>query len=152
MKVTEHVENLLRQGRKPKELVELGFPKQVVTKVSRQLRSEKIASRSRTQKGEAEAGSHPQSTVTLPAETAPLQSKPGPIESKISQLESRIELLEVAYAERVSREDMEARLDGTPALGLKNRFKCDCGAIGFVALHIQCTKCGKETWWGWFPK
>jgi len=21
-----------------------------------------------------------------------------------------------------------------------------------VALHIQCTKCGKETWWGWWPE
>lgn len=37
MKVTKHVEHLLRQGHKPKELVELGFPKSVVTKVRRQL-------------------------------------------------------------------------------------------------------------------
>ena len=41
MKTTEHVEYLLRQGRKPKELVELGFPKQVVTRVRRQLREER---------------------------------------------------------------------------------------------------------------
>ena len=41
MKVTEHVERLLRQGKKPKELVELGFPKRVVTRVHRQLRKEK---------------------------------------------------------------------------------------------------------------
>ena len=36
MKVTEQVEHLLQQGRKPKELVELGFPKSVVTRVRRQ--------------------------------------------------------------------------------------------------------------------
>ena len=41
MKVTKHVEHLLRQGRKPKELIELGFPKSIVTKVRRQLRKEK---------------------------------------------------------------------------------------------------------------
>ncbi len=33
MKVTEHVEQLLRQGHKPKELEELGFPKRVITRV-----------------------------------------------------------------------------------------------------------------------
>jgi hypothetical protein len=48
MKASKHVEKLLRQGRNPKELVELGFPKSVVTKVRRQLKKEKAA---RGQKG-----------------------------------------------------------------------------------------------------
>jgi len=43
MKVTKHVEKLLRQGHKPKELIQLGFPKPVVTRVNRQLRKEKTA-------------------------------------------------------------------------------------------------------------
>ena len=43
MKVTKHVQHLLRQGKKPKELVELGFPKAIVTSVSRQLREEKAS-------------------------------------------------------------------------------------------------------------
>ena len=37
MKVIEHVEHLLRQGQKPKEPVELGFPRPVVSRVRRQL-------------------------------------------------------------------------------------------------------------------
>ena len=41
MKVTQHVEHLLKQGRKPKELIELGFPRSVVTRVRRQLRNGK---------------------------------------------------------------------------------------------------------------
>lgn len=45
MKVTEQVEHLLRQGRKPKELVELGFPKSVVTRVRRRLREENLVER-----------------------------------------------------------------------------------------------------------
>lgn len=149
MKVTEHVEHLLRQGRKPKELVELGFPKQVVTRVRRQLRDEKTASQPITQKGKAKAESHSQSAVTPLAKTAPVQPKPESLESKVQQLESRVKALEGLGAEL---EDIETRVSGTPALGLKHRFKCDCGASGFVALHIQCTKCGRETWWGWFPK
>jgi len=41
MKVTVHIEKLLREGRKPAELVELGFPKAIVTRVRRQLRQGK---------------------------------------------------------------------------------------------------------------
>ena len=41
MKVGEHVERLIRQGKKTKELIELGFSKKVITRVRRQLRKEK---------------------------------------------------------------------------------------------------------------
>jgi len=148
MKVTEHVEQLLRQGRKPKELIQLGFPKSVITRVRRRLREEQTASRPRTQKGKTRAESQPQQLVT-PTETASVQSKPVSLESRIQQLESRMKSLEGL---RADMEHIETRLDGTPALGLKHRFECGCGASGFVALHIQCTKCGRETWWGWFPR
>lgn len=149
MKVTQHVEHLLRQGRKPKELVDLGFPKAVVTRVRRQLREEKKASRPRTEKGKCGGESLSQAAVTPLAERTPAQPGPGSLESKVQELQSRVEILETLTAEL---KDIENRLKGTPALGLKNRFECDCGASGFVALHIQCTKCGRESWWGWFPK
>jgi len=149
MKVTEHVEHLLRQGRKPKELVELGFSKQVITRVRRRLREEKTASQPRTEKGKGRGKSHYQSRVTPHVETVPVQPKLGSLESKIQQLESRVEALEALGAEL---EDIETSINGTPALGLKHRFKCDCGASGYVALHIKCTKCGRETWWGWHPE
>lgn len=149
MKVTEHVEHLLRQGRKPKELIELGFPKSVVTKVRRQLRVEKAAPQSRTQKGRTEVGSRPRSAVTPLVEATPDQPRPGSLESKVQQLESQLDVLEAIIAELG---DIETRLDGTPTLGLKHHFKCDCGASGFVAVHIKCTKCGRDTYWGWWPK
>lgn len=147
MKVTKHVEHLLRQGRKPKELVDLGFPKRVVTRVRRKLKEEKTTSQPGSQRGKVELNSHPQPAVT-PVETASVQPKPEALDSKVQQLESRVEALEAMKAEL---EDVETRINGTPALGLKHRFECGCGASGFVALHIQCTKCGRETWWGWFP-
>jgi hypothetical protein len=149
MKITEHVEQLLRQGRKPKELIELGFPKLVITRVRRRLEEEKRASQPRTEKGKGREESHSQSTVTLHVETAPVQLKLGSLESKIQQLESQVETLEVLGAEL---EDIETRINGTPALSLKHRFKCYCGASGYVALHIKCTKCGRETWRGWHPE
>lgn len=62
MKVTKHVEQLLRQGRKAKELVELGFTKSVVTRVRRQLKQEKATPQTKvpevTTQAETRAESH----------------------------------------------------------------------------------------------
>ena len=79
MKITEHVEHLLRQRRKPKELIELGFPKRVVTRVRRQLREEETVPRSRTQKGGVE--------VTPPVEMTDVQPSLESLEGKVQLLE-----------------------------------------------------------------
>jgi len=44
MKASDHVRKLLTSGHKPKELVELGFAKAVVTRVRRQLERERASS------------------------------------------------------------------------------------------------------------
>ena len=85
MKITEHVEHLLRQGRKPRELIELDFPKQVVTKVRRQLK-EKATSQAKRGKGGTEAESRPQSAVTTAVE-----AQSGFLESKVRELEERVQ-------------------------------------------------------------
>jgi hypothetical protein len=150
MKVTEHVEHLLRQGRNPRELIELGFPKQVITKVRRQLREEKadqgtkVAAKDRT-----DDRSQPQPPPASPVEMAWIQQKLASLEDELHKLETQVGVPESIKS---SIQDIEARLNGTPALGLRQHFKCECGASGLVALHIQCTKCGKETRWGWFPE
>lgn len=138
MKVTEHVENLLRRGRKPKELLQLGFPKSVVTMVRRQLREEKKAQRDKFPKGEKKLKEEQHEPTALPTQMA-MQQDLLFLQGEVHKVKEQIVVV-------------EATLDGTPALGLKNRFQCNCGASGFVALRVQCTKCGKETWWGWFPK
>ena len=143
MKMMKHVEQLLKQGRKPKELVELGFAKSVVTRVGRQLKEEKAA------KGRGEVKSHPQPSAVSSDEIAPIEQRLASLESEIRELDTRVDVLEAIGTDL---EDIEARLSGTPALGLRRRFTCPCGASGFLALHIQCTKCGRETWWGWFPE
>jgi len=147
MKPFEHIAYLLKQGKKPEELVELGFSKRIVTRVRRQLREEKRAARQKGKKSEGSIKIFPQSNET-PIETAKTQPELRSLVGKIQQLESRVEALEALGTER---EDIETRINGTPALGLKHRFKCDCGSSGYVALRIKCTKCGRETWWGWHP-
>ena len=41
----------------------------------------------------------------------------------------------------------------TPGHGLRKTFVCEqCAAKGSVAAKIQCTSCGDESWWGWWPE
>jgi hypothetical protein len=148
MKVTEHVEHLLRQGWKPTELVELGFPKSVVTRVRRQLRDEKAAQGAGTGTAAPRGVGSAQPSAVSPKTMTAVDQRLASLEGEIDKLTGRMETLEAAS---VALKNIEVRLEGTPALGLRHRFKCDCGASGFVAVRIECTKCGRETWWGWFP-
>ena len=56
----------MKQGRGPKELVELGFPRQVVTRVRRRLREEKASQQAKVSEAGAEVKSHPQAPMALP--------------------------------------------------------------------------------------
>lgn len=125
MKVTGHVEHLLRQGQKPSELVELGFPKSVVTRVRRRLREEKGIQRSIVAQGEGEVKGHHSGLAPSPGELAVTQQKLVSLESDLRKVESVIEALKV-------------RLDNTPIAGVKVRFKCtQCGAQGLLATYIK---------------
>jgi hypothetical protein len=48
-------------------------------------------------------------------------------------------------------DSQKTSLDNTPTHNLRNRFCCDCGAKGLVAVKVKCTRCGAEDWWGWHP-
>jgi hypothetical protein len=146
MKISKHVEKLLREGRNPKEFVELGFPKSVVTRVRRQLKAEKPPKGLKVTEDRTQAKSYSQASAASPANVALAEERLASMEGEIQALQDQVEVLSMSV------DEIESRLDGTPALGLKHRFTCSCGASGFVALHIQCTKCQRETWWGWFPK
>ena len=44
-------------------------------------------------------------------------------------------------------------LDGTPGYNIRHDFTCrSCGSSGLAAIPMRCTNCGREGWWGWFPK
>lgn len=46
---------------------------------------------------------------------------------------------------------LEIQVKNNPASGLRKKFKCTCGSTEKVAVSVKCTKCGKETWYGWWP-
>jgi len=220
MKVTRHVEYLLRQGRKPKELVELGFPKLVVTRVHKKLREEKAALKGKTPEGTPQVESHLELPALSTGETAQMEQQLAPDRGEpqdsmkpIDELRNLQGLVAAArdfgeykcdtcpyekdgictlwtwpsqgeiprdIGEPVLGENeksewhvrpspfycalctasVEGRLDkvesevsGNPLSGAKYQITCTgCGSKGYIAAAIKCTKCGRITYWGWWPK
>ncbi len=45
-----------------------------------------------------------------------------------------------------------ASLPNTVGFRAHETFVCsECNTQGLVATRLNCTACGKENWWGWFP-
>jgi len=220
MKVSKHVEKLLRQGRNPKELVELGFPKSVVTRVRRQLRKEKAVLKGIVPEGTAEAESHPQVPAELPEKIAVIEQRLLSMADSLQKVDTLTEAMSEVTAliaaarefgtskraaclchedglcwemtwtsqdeippgigEPVARGDekpewyikpspfycamctapLEERMDcidrelsDDPLSGARYAITCEgCGGKGWIAVAVKCTKCGRETYRGWYPK
>jgi SMC interacting uncharacterized protein involved in chromosome segregation len=152
MKTTEHIEYLLRQGRKPKELQELGFSKRVITRVSRKLRQEKRKPEENSAKTEKVTSGVVGTPINSHNEIAKLESRLAAMDSDLKELKEQTSELREAILEAVTPEELEERLDGAIGLGIKQKFGCQCGATGFVAMRVRCTQCGRESWWGWHHK
>lgn len=139
MKVTQQVENLIRQGRSPKELLELGFSKRAVTTVRRRMREEKAAQRIDAAKGQQGTKTQPGASTVAPEELVLIQKKLATLENDLQRAND-------------AREVLRSWLNNTPNAGLRSRFKCKhCGADGLIATYIKCTKCNTANWWGWWP-
>ncbi len=93
MKVTEHVEHLLRQGRKPKELIELGFPKSVVTRVRRQLREKKATPQTEVLEAATQAQTHVQSLLESPEKVAAVWQKLQSMANDLQRIETLVKPL-----------------------------------------------------------
>jgi len=93
MKVTDHVEQLLRQGHRRKELIELGFPKSLVTRVRRRLRKEKAALETKVQEGMEQAESHVQSLPESPEKMASVWHKLQSLANDLQRIDSVVKAL-----------------------------------------------------------
>jgi hypothetical protein len=142
MKANQQVECLLRKGHKPKELQDLGFSKHLITRVKNRLKEEKAASELKDQQAQSKSQDSSQHRQGDSSDESALG------DSTLKDICARLAALE-ALPDKVR--DLETRLSGTPLLGLKRSFQCQCGASGMVSVPIKCTSCGVETSRGWFP-
>lgn len=88
MKVIEHVEQLLRQGRKPAELIKFGFSKSVVTRVRRRLRKEKAALQRKEPEGAPQAETQLPTPPESPEEIATIWQKVQPMANDLQRIDS----------------------------------------------------------------
>jgi len=69
---------------------------------------------------------------------------------------SEVELLRATVADlrnRLERIEATVMKSQKASCDIKKMFHCDsCNSQGMVALYTKCTNCGKENWWGWWPK
>jgi hypothetical protein len=65
------------------------------------------------------------------------------LRATVTDLQRRLAKMEIAMA--------EAQQNKSP--NINKMFHCDsCDSHGLVAFSSKCTKCGKQTWWGWWPQ
>ncbi len=82
---------------------------------------------------------------------------------RLAQLESSIQQTEQLRSEiqawvgqlqttTSTVETLMASLQGTVGYGAHESFICSsCQSHGNVAAKLNCTACGEENWWGWWP-
>lgn len=50
-------------------------------------------------------------------------------------------------------DSISKNLQATPVYGLRHSFTCrSCRSTGVVTVRVRCTRCGQESWWGWYPQ
>ncbi len=95
-------------------------------------------------------------------------SRPGrpSVGDRVAELERRLDELWQAFDEqtfgRMIAEEVRSLRAGLDAVRQetstmpappRGAFTCDgCGAVGWVATHVRCTACGRNTTWGFHPK
>ncbi len=104
--------------------------------------------------------------VVPPVAAADSEAVQGAIDQlyqRLAQLESSIQQAEQLRSEfqawvgqlqttTSTVEILMASLQGTVGYGAHESFVCSsCQSLGNVAAKLNCTACGEENWWGWWP-
>jgi len=112
MKVSKHIEQLLRQGRKRKELIKLGFPKPLVTRVDRQLKKEKAALKAKALVGAVQAETQLPTSPEPPETLATIWQKVQSMANDLQRIDSLVKALsEVTTVIAAAREFGSYRRD-----------------------------------------
>ncbi len=97
----------------------------------------------RLAKIEAAMGALDQLQKTVTEANAIIRKKPQDLQSVANRLQDVTEQVE----------ETARKLRSTPTYNIGEIFQCNsCDSEGLVAIQVKCTECGREKWWGWWPK
>lgn len=83
---------------------------------------------------------------------AMLESQSGSCEGHAQMKEELRTLASQIQAVNSKVDSIIASLQGTVGFGARESFVCrSCQSKGHVAARLNCTSCGEENWWGWWP-
>lgn len=117
------------------------------------------------------SGGGPKSAAApLDSNQSPFPEAPELDDSAISDLVNRVANLEATVSQAEASggdlqgilaqlqdltskvEGIMANMQGTVGYGARQTFVCSsCQNQGHVAAKLNCTVCGEENWWGWWP-
>lgn len=82
-----------------------------------------------------------------------LEMKMEHLSGSLSNVPANMQQMATRFQEiRGQVEEIVGCLKLTPGLAAKKTFQCvHCKTTGNVAVHVQCTQCGKNTLMGWWP-
>ena len=109
----------------------------------------------------AEAAAPPPQTEAGSAVSDPANERIRALEQGMADLNAAMQNMQQGYQAIVQHlnsmnayiQDLRGNAKATPGHGLRTVFVCErCAAKGSVATRIQCTNCGDESWWGWWPE
>lgn len=160
------IAQLLAQAKIPGDLVGQGYARGTVYKVARRLRGGTPPGRTGTAP-QARDMAEVDPSVEADEEIRELKKRlrKAQLEQQIAELRAPLELEtrmkaledkvgtfdEWAEAGDTELAAVQHKLGGTPMAGLRDRFKCSCGANGLVVVQVACTACGTEKRYGWWP-
>ena len=155
----EEIGRLLAEGNKPAELIQRGFKRGTVYKVNRRLQTAGTPPDFGERDVDASIENDP-SVVSLKKalresqlsrEIDEVKGLPSS-EGRLLALEVKVDELEATLDEAIDAyQSLKAGINGSPLRGLRENFKCECGETGLVAVKVECTRCSRETTYGWRP-
>ena len=150
----QEIAKLLSEGKQAADLVRQGYSRGTVYKVARRLNNggttpqapDVVASSSRVEDDPEIVG------LKIAIRKAELEAQLGQVDvpvdivDKVRKMEKEINELSVRIAY------LHEQFEASSLTGIRREFECSCGSTGTVAVNVECTVCGGETRYGWWPK
>ena len=149
----QEIAKLLSEGKQAADLVRQGYSRGTVYKVARRLNNggttppaaNNVASSSRVEDDPEIIG------LKIAIRKAELEAQLGQVDVPVDIVDLVRKMEREINGLTASVAYLHEQLESSPLNGIRREFECPCGSVGAVAVNVECTVCGGETRYGWWP-